>query len=60
LDSLPTKVLAAEYRTVLPDERVLAAELDQTRRVIEGRRRPRTIAKSAHPSASKGKKEVPR
>jgi hypothetical protein len=32
LDGLPNKVLAAEYRTVLPDEKLLAKELVRTRR----------------------------
>jgi predicted nuclease of restriction endonuclease-like (RecB) superfamily len=32
LEGLPNKVLAAEYKTVLPDEEVLAAELDRTQR----------------------------
>ena len=30
LEGLPNKVLAAEYRMALPDEEVLAAELDRT------------------------------
>ena len=30
LEDLPNKVMAAEYRTALPDEEVLAAELDRT------------------------------
>jgi predicted nuclease of restriction endonuclease-like (RecB) superfamily len=30
LEGLPNKVMAAEYKTVLPDEAVLAAELDRT------------------------------
>lgn len=38
LDGLPNKVLAAEYQTVLPDEQLLAEELDKTRRELEGRR----------------------
>jgi len=38
LDNLPNKVLAAEYRTVLPDEKVIAAELAETRRMLEARR----------------------
>jgi hypothetical protein len=38
LDGLPNKVLAAEYRTVLPDEKLLAEELDKTRRELEARR----------------------
>jgi hypothetical protein len=32
LEGLPNKVLAAEYQTVLPDEKLLAEELDRTRR----------------------------
>lgn len=31
LDGLPNKILAAEYRTALPDEKVLAEELARTR-----------------------------
>ena len=38
LDGLPNKVLAAEYRTALPDEKTLAAELERTRKLIERRR----------------------
>lgn len=38
LDNLPNKVLAAEYRTVLPDEELIAAELQETRRLLERRR----------------------
>lgn len=38
LDNLPNKVLAAEYRTLLPDEKVIAAELAETRRMLEARR----------------------
>lgn len=37
LDGLPNKVLAAECRMALPDEKMLAAELDRTRRMLEGR-----------------------
>ncbi len=35
LEGLPNKVLAAEYRTTLPDEKTLAAEIDKTRRMLE-------------------------
>ena len=35
LEGLSNKVMAAEYRITLPDERLLAAELDRTRRAIE-------------------------
>ncbi len=37
LDTLPNKVLAAEYRTALPDEETLVAELERTRRALENR-----------------------
>lgn len=39
LDGLPNKVLAAEYRTTLPDEELLTAELERTRRALEHRGR---------------------
>lgn len=38
LEGLPNKVMAAEYQTVLPDEKLLEAELDKTRRELESRR----------------------
>jgi len=31
LDNLPNKVLASEYQTILPDEKLIAAELKQSR-----------------------------
>jgi predicted nuclease of restriction endonuclease-like (RecB) superfamily len=37
LDKLPNKVLAAEYQTVLPDEKLIAQELDRSRRELEKR-----------------------
>lgn len=37
LEGLLNKVLAAEYRMTLPDEKTLAAELDRTRKMLEGR-----------------------
>jgi predicted nuclease of restriction endonuclease-like (RecB) superfamily len=39
LDGLLSKVMAAEYMLALPDEELLEAELDQTRRILETRRR---------------------
>ena len=33
---LPNKVLAAEYRMSLPDEKTLIAELKKTRKLLEG------------------------
>lgn len=38
LEGLPNKVLAAEYQMVLPDEKLLAEELDKTRRELDARR----------------------
>jgi hypothetical protein len=32
LDNLPNKVLAAEYQTVLPDEKLIAEEIERSRR----------------------------
>jgi len=37
LENLRNKVLASEYRTVLPDEKVIAAELEHTRHVLDMR-----------------------
>jgi predicted nuclease of restriction endonuclease-like (RecB) superfamily len=37
LDNLSNKVLAAEYQTVLPDEKLIAAELERSRRELERR-----------------------
>jgi len=38
LDNLPNKVLAAEYQTVLPNEKLLAEELERSRIELETRR----------------------
>ena len=38
LEGLPNKVLAAEYRTVLPDAGRIAKELDNARRALEARK----------------------
>jgi predicted nuclease of restriction endonuclease-like (RecB) superfamily len=37
LEGLSNKVLAAEYRMTLPDEKVLASELEHTHKMLEGR-----------------------
>jgi len=42
LEGLRNKVLAAEYRSALPRERVLVEEIERTRRQIEGRRMARS------------------
>lgn len=38
LEGLPNKVLAAEYRTALPDEKLLIDEVEKTRRELEAHR----------------------
>lgn len=45
LDNLPNKVLAAEYKTILPDEELIAKELEKSRRELELRRRISTGAR---------------
>ncbi|MBK5274780.1 MAG: DUF1016 family protein [Desulfuromonadales bacterium] len=39
LENLPNKVLAAEYKMALPDEKALVAEIDKTRNELEARLR---------------------
>jgi predicted nuclease of restriction endonuclease-like (RecB) superfamily len=43
LEGLSNKVLTAEYRTALPDEKLLAEELKKTRRELETRRIARDV-----------------
>jgi predicted nuclease of restriction endonuclease-like (RecB) superfamily len=38
LENLPNKILAAEYRTALPDEKMIAAEMQRTQLIIQERR----------------------
>lgn len=38
LEGLPNKVVAAEYRTVLPDEKELAAEIERTQARLQDRK----------------------
>jgi predicted nuclease of restriction endonuclease-like (RecB) superfamily len=38
LDGLPNKILPTEYRTVLPDEQLIADEIEKTRQQLEARR----------------------
>ena len=38
LEGLPSKVITREYRLALPDEKRLAAEIEQTRQRLEARR----------------------
>jgi predicted nuclease of restriction endonuclease-like (RecB) superfamily len=50
LEGLPNKVMATEYRTTLPDEKVIAAELERTRILLDKRRQ---LALSSSPKAKK-------
>lgn len=43
LENLPSKVLAAEYKTILPDEKLIAKELDRSRELLEAQERIRKI-----------------
>lgn len=45
LEGLPTKVMAANYRMVLPDAEVLQKELESTRLLLESRGTPRPKAR---------------
>ena len=38
LDGLPNKVMAAEYRTTLPDEQLLVSEIERTREALSERK----------------------
>lgn len=38
LDGLPNKIMAAEYKTLLPDTKLLAEELSQARRALDAKR----------------------
>jgi hypothetical protein len=37
LDGLPSKIIAARYKIALPDEKVLAAEMEKTRTQLTSR-----------------------
>ena len=39
LEGLPNKVMASEYRTVLPDEKELATEIERTQALLQERKR---------------------
>ena len=52
LEGLPNKVMAAEYRTTLPDEALLASEIERTRTMLV--ERTGSIAPDGGPSAPEG------
>jgi len=45
LHNLPNKVMAAEYKTVLPDEALLAHEIERTRKTLDARQSPKKTRK---------------
>jgi predicted nuclease of restriction endonuclease-like (RecB) superfamily len=53
LEGLSNKVLATEYRTTLPDEKVLEHEFEKSRRLLESRR-PTKTARRREPPPSRG------
>ena len=55
LDGLPNQVMAAEYKTALPNEAILAAEIDRTRQVINLRATARTGFPTARAEVTSGK-----
>jgi predicted nuclease of restriction endonuclease-like (RecB) superfamily len=59
LEGLLNKVMAAEYRTALPDERDLAAEIERTRAMLQGRKRLALTLPKAAPAKKGPKKDVP-
>jgi predicted nuclease of restriction endonuclease-like (RecB) superfamily len=63
LDGLPNKVMAAEYRTALPDEKELAAEIERTQVMLQGRKRITLTSSDAvqmEKNTKKTKKKSPR
>ena len=62
LDNLPSKVMAAEYKTMLPEESIIAEELDRTREVLESHKQikkihTQTSVKGQKKKSSKNTKE---
>jgi hypothetical protein len=43
LDNLPNNVVAAEYRTVLPEEKLIAEQLQRSPAELEEKRRSRKL-----------------
>ena len=48
LEGLPNKVMAAEYRTALPDEKLIAGELERARKMLEVRKTRNTREGKRH------------
>ncbi|MDE0262075.1 MAG: PDDEXK nuclease domain-containing protein [Bryobacterales bacterium] len=65
LDGLPNKVMAAEYRTTLPGEDVLASEIDRARQALGTRglllgKRPNTEPEALRADAKQGQRKAGR
>ncbi len=50
LDGLPNKIMAAQYKTALPQEKRLAEELERNRNLLDSRRLPPADAKGNRPA----------
>jgi predicted nuclease of restriction endonuclease-like (RecB) superfamily len=59
LEGLPNKVMAAEYRTALPDEKELAAEIERTQAMLQDRKRLALNLQTAAPAKKGAKKDAP-
>jgi len=61
LEGLPNKVMASEYRTALPDEKELAAEIERTQAILQSRKPPllpsRQAGQTKRGSKRHGRKE---
>ena len=53
LDNLPNKVLAAEYQTVLPNEKLIVEELERSTQQLEERRLRSINGSESHPSTER-------
>jgi hypothetical protein len=59
LEGLPNKVMASEYRTALPGEKELAAEIGRTQALLQDRKRLAPTSLIAVRAKKSAKKEVP-
>ncbi|HNT27538.1 MAG TPA: PDDEXK nuclease domain-containing protein [bacterium] len=59
LENLPNKVMASEYRTALPDEKKLAAEIERTQCLLQNRKRI-VLASSEKKKRSRKASDIPR
>jgi hypothetical protein len=51
--------MAAEYRTALPDEKELAAEIERTQAMLQDRKRLALNLQTAAPAKKGAKKDAP-